>query len=63
MTGPEPESRDVSVVLGGGSDCDVATNPIINCGFESGDFLDITGGWETEDLQVPFFPLVVDHPA
>ena len=36
-------------------DCNFPANPIINCGFESGDFT----GWITEDLSAPFFPLQV----
>lgn len=37
-------------------DCNDANNPLVNCGFETGDFT----GWVTQDLTDPFFPLQVD---
>jgi uncharacterized repeat protein (TIGR01451 family) len=35
--------------------CNTVSNPIANCGFETGDFT----GWVTTDLAVPYFPLQV----
>lgn len=42
-------------VRGGGAACDF-DNPVLNCGFESGDYT----SWVTSDLTAPFFPLSVD---
>lgn len=36
-------------------DCNTAGNPLVNCGFETGDF----SGWVTTDLTTPLFPLMV----
>lgn len=36
-------------------DCNATGNPLVNCGFETGDF----SGWVTTDLTAPFFPLTV----
>lgn len=36
--------------------CEIDSNAFINCGFESGGF----GGWVTQDLSDPFFPLQVN---
>ncbi|MDA2921210.1 hypothetical protein MYX76_17255, partial [Desulfobacterota bacterium AH_259_B03_O07] len=33
----------------------IPNNPIINCGFETGDFT----GWVTQDLSIPFLPMIV----
>lgn len=36
-------------------DCNMAGNPVVNCGFETGDFT----GWVATDMADPFFPLLV----
>jgi len=40
---------------GGSNDCGSPINPIVNCGFESGDFT----GWITKDMAAPFVPIQV----
>lgn len=36
-------------------DCNTVSNPLVNCGFETGDFT----GWITSDLTMPLYPLQV----
>jgi len=39
--------------------CNSSTNPLVNCGFETGDFT----GWTVTDIAAPFLPAAVVGPG
>ena len=49
------ESSLQTHVAASGHNCNIVSNPVSNCGFETGDFT----GWITSDLSFPFVPLMV----
>ena len=52
---PTPRRETPSARSRSSHDCNLPGNPVVNCGFETGDFT----GWVTQDMAIPFFRLGV----